>query len=134
MNNATFKQHALDHGLSAMDYMVWCLSELMSPEEYPREGMGKANVGPEFTENDCEGLLELCAIETNFNRTGMTSKPAGLRKIIWNAVIESVRWKSGRMNLNQEDIYANPGDVNRGLLKPVALCLGECGRRSYEAL
>jgi hypothetical protein len=37
------------------------------------------------------------------------------------------------MNLkSKEDFYANPGDVNRGLLKLVALCLRECGRGPYE--
>jgi hypothetical protein len=57
MNNATFKQHALAHGLSAMDYMVWRLCVLY-PEEYPRVGMGAANG----------------------NSTGMTSKPADYGK------------------------------------------------------
>ena len=34
-----------------------------NPEEYPLSGMGGANVGPEFTEKEYEGLMELDAIE-----------------------------------------------------------------------
>lgn len=64
-----------------------------NPEEYPLSGMGAANVGPEFTEREYDGLMELNDIEKNLHFTGMVAKPAGIKEILWDAVIGSNRWK-----------------------------------------
>jgi tagatose-1,6-bisphosphate aldolase non-catalytic subunit AgaZ/GatZ len=64
-----------------------------NPEAYPVSGMGGANVGPEFTECEYDALMELCGLEEVLSREGRIAKPSGLKKILWNAVIASQRWK-----------------------------------------
>jgi D-tagatose-1,6-bisphosphate aldolase subunit GatZ/KbaZ len=64
-----------------------------NPEDYPASGMGAANVGPEFTEREYEGLIELCTLEDRFFRDNRIAKPSNLKNILWEAVIQSGRWK-----------------------------------------
>lgn len=64
-----------------------------NPEEYPASGMGGANVGPEFTEREYEGLMELDALECDLSRERKIDKPAAIRKVLWDEVIGSGRWK-----------------------------------------
>ena len=64
-----------------------------NPEEYPRSGMGAANVGPEFTVSEYEALIELEKIEDElFNQNRIPIK-SNIIKLLWTAVIESNRWK-----------------------------------------
>lgn len=60
-----------------------------NPQEYPRVGMGGANVGPEFTQVEYEALLELYGRET---QTGAT-EPSRMMEELRNAVIGSNRWR-----------------------------------------
>ena len=64
-----------------------------NPEAYPQSGMGGANVGPEFTECEYDALMELCDLEGILYENGSVAKLSGLKKILWNAVIASQRWK-----------------------------------------
>jgi D-tagatose-1,6-bisphosphate aldolase subunit GatZ/KbaZ len=64
-----------------------------NPEDYPKSGMGAANIGPEFTEREYEGLMELESIEMKLNEMRLIPKLAGIRDSLWNAVIDSGRWK-----------------------------------------
>jgi len=64
-----------------------------NPEEYPLSGMGAANIGPEFTEREYDGLMELIEIETMLYKNGKIAKPSGLKERLWEAVIDSERWK-----------------------------------------
>lgn len=64
-----------------------------NPGDYPVSGMGAANVGPEFTEKEYEGLMELCELEESFLRKSMIAKKSNLKAILWDAVIRSERWK-----------------------------------------
>lgn len=64
-----------------------------NPEEYPLSGMGAANIGPEFTEREYDGLMELVEIENRLFGDGKIAKPSGLKEHLWEAVIDSGRWK-----------------------------------------
>jgi D-tagatose-1,6-bisphosphate aldolase subunit GatZ/KbaZ len=58
-----------------------------NPEDYPLSGMGGANVGPEFTEEEFIALMELIALEKK------VGKHSGLFEALENAVINSNRWQ-----------------------------------------
>jgi D-tagatose-1,6-bisphosphate aldolase subunit GatZ/KbaZ len=62
-----------------------------NPAAYPASRMGGANVGPEFTEAECDALAELEVMEKSGNRTsGQASKFAQALK---QAVLRSGRWQ-----------------------------------------
>lgn len=89
-----------------------------NPEDYPRSGMGGANVGPEFTEREYEGLIELCEIETRLLAEGKVAKPSNLKAMLWEAVINSQRWKKWLFEEeNKDDFYANSEDRQEWLIK-----------------
>ncbi len=58
-----------------------------NPEDYPLSGMGGANVGPEFTEEEFIALMELVKLEKKIG------KESGLKDALKNAVINSNRWQ-----------------------------------------
>ncbi len=64
-----------------------------NPEDYPLAGMGGANVGPEFTEMEYDGLMELVALEDALNKEGKVPKLSLFKSVLWQAVIDSGRWK-----------------------------------------
>ena len=64
-----------------------------NPEDYPLSGMGAANIGPEFTEKEYDGLSELEELELSLVNEGRIGKASGIKKQLWDAVIISGRWK-----------------------------------------
>jgi tagatose-1,6-bisphosphate aldolase non-catalytic subunit AgaZ/GatZ len=64
-----------------------------NPEEYPRSGMGAANVGPEFTISEYEALVELEQIEEELYRLDRIALKSRMTEILRKAVIDSNRWK-----------------------------------------
>jgi D-tagatose-1,6-bisphosphate aldolase subunit GatZ/KbaZ len=64
-----------------------------NPEDYPLSGMGAANVGPEFTEKEYQGLLELERIEKNLFDEGRIACCSEMALFLRNAVVNSGRWK-----------------------------------------
>ena len=66
---------------------------VVNPEEYPSSGMGGANVGPEFTENEYDGLMELTEIEEKLFKEDKVVIKSNFKDILWDAVINSGRWK-----------------------------------------
>ncbi len=64
-----------------------------NPQDYPLSGMGAANIGPEFTENEYDGLMELSSIEKDLFERGVIAKKSNIKEVLWNAVIKSNRWK-----------------------------------------
>ena len=79
-----------------------------NPEAYPASGMGAANVGPEFTELEYAGLMELVEIETKLRKERKIIKESGLKKVIWQAVIASGRWRKWLLeDESQDDFYKN---------------------------
>lgn len=64
-----------------------------NPEDYPLAGMGGANVGPEFTEMEYDGLMELTTLEHELFKAGKVARLSGFKAVLWQAVIDSNRWK-----------------------------------------
>ncbi len=64
-----------------------------NPEAYPLAGMGGANVGPEFTEMEYDGLMECVTLEQALFEEGKVPKLSGFKSVLWQAVIDSGRWK-----------------------------------------
>jgi tagatose-1,6-bisphosphate aldolase non-catalytic subunit AgaZ/GatZ len=58
-----------------------------NPEDYPLSGMGGANVGPEYTEEEFKALLELIRLEKK------TGNDSGLYEALEQAVLNSNRWQ-----------------------------------------
>ncbi len=64
-----------------------------NPGAYPLAGMGGANVGPEFTEAEYDGLMECVSIEEALYNKGKVPKLSDFKSVLWQAVIDSGRWK-----------------------------------------
>jgi D-tagatose-1,6-bisphosphate aldolase subunit GatZ/KbaZ len=89
-----------------------------NPEDYPASGMGAANVGPEFTEREYEGLIELCNLEEELFKAERIAKSASLRDILWQAVIQSGRWKKWLLEgESANNFYENSPDRQLWLIK-----------------
>ena len=89
-----------------------------NPEDYPVTGMGAANVGPEFTELEYEGVIELCDMEERLLKQNKIAKSSGLKAILWQAVIQSGRWKKWLMYTeSSESFYANTLERQTWLVK-----------------
>lgn len=74
-----------------------------NPQDYPKSGIGAANVGPEFTILEFEAIEKLCRIEEKLfkeNRIGIRSE---LMEVLEKAVLDSGRWK--KWLLNGEDDF-----------------------------
>jgi len=89
-----------------------------NPEDYPLSGMGAANVGPEFTENEYDGLMELVRIEAKLFEEGKIAKKSKLKDVLWEAVIKSNRWQKWLSEQeNPDDFYANAYERQLWLVK-----------------
>ena len=69
-----------------------------NPEDYPLTGMGGANVGPEFTEEEFIALMDLIKLE---KKLGMHS---GLYEALEHAVLTSNRWQKW---LQKDEVYTD---------------------------
>ena len=63
-----------------------------NPADYPRSGMGGANVGPEFTAEEYLALRDLSANERELLRTRSDLNPSNFMMTLERAVIDSGRW------------------------------------------
>lgn len=89
-----------------------------NPEEYPASGMGAANVGPEFTEHEYDGLMELSEIEKDLFENKQIAKTSNIKQVIWDAVVKSGRWKKWLHNgENADDFYKNSVERQEWLIK-----------------
>lgn len=64
-----------------------------NPEDYPVSGMGAANVGPEFTIAEYNGLMELEKLELDLFHQGKVASCSRIGLHLQEAVIASERWK-----------------------------------------
>jgi len=64
-----------------------------NPEDYPKIGMGGANVGPEFTILEYDALEELYAIEDNLYGENKIACRSNFKQILEETVIKSGRWE-----------------------------------------
>jgi tagatose-1,6-bisphosphate aldolase non-catalytic subunit AgaZ/GatZ len=67
--------------------------DVTNPGDYPLSGMGAANVGPEFTGMEYDGLLELEGIEETVMGKGEKAGISNIGESLRKAVINSGRWK-----------------------------------------
>jgi tagatose-1,6-bisphosphate aldolase non-catalytic subunit AgaZ/GatZ len=89
-----------------------------NPWEYPLSGMGAANVGPEFTELEYNGLMELVELQDTLFKEGKIAKPSRLKDILWESVISSGRWKKWlHHDENSDDFYANSPERQEWFIK-----------------
>ena len=91
---------------------------VINPEAYPESGMGAANVGPEFTELEYSGLIELEKIQKTLVAEGKISDPAQIRKILRESVIRSGRWRKWLQHgENPDDFYSVSYERQEWLIK-----------------
>lgn len=89
-----------------------------NPEEYPMSGMGAANIGPEFTEREYDGLLELVDLEEELFNKGKIAKKSGMKDRLWEAVIASNRWIKWLNECESpDDFYSLDSDRQTWLIK-----------------
>ncbi len=89
-----------------------------NPEAYPESGMGAANIGPEFTEREYDGLIELEHIEKDLFEEGKIPKPSFIKNKLWESVIKSGRWRKWLQDdENPDDFYANTPERQEWLIK-----------------
>ena len=89
-----------------------------NPEAYPLAGMGGANVGPEFTENEYDGLMELVALEKNLNVDEKIPQLSNFKSVLWQAVIDSERWKKWLLaDEDENDFYSISDERQLWLIK-----------------
>ena len=67
--------------------------DVENPEDYPKAGMGAANVGPEFTMNEYDALAELEEVEKKLHAEGKIAQLSNMTQVLWQCVYESNRWK-----------------------------------------
>lgn len=63
------------------------------PRAYPAAGVGAANVGPEFSEREYEGLMTLESMEAAMIADGRIGWKGGLEAALRQAVVDSGRWQ-----------------------------------------
>jgi tagatose-1,6-bisphosphate aldolase non-catalytic subunit AgaZ/GatZ len=63
-----------------------------NPQDYPKTGMGGANVGPEFTAREYIALQELCKREEQVLRDHSSIEPSQFLPTLERAVVSSERW------------------------------------------
>ena len=64
-----------------------------NPEAYPLSGMGGANVGPEFTQTEYYGLMELEKLEEKYFNAGKIGRCSEIGLTLFKSVVKSGRWK-----------------------------------------
>ncbi len=64
-----------------------------NPCAYPQSGMGGANIGPEFTTEEYQALIDLSAKEKMLGKTRTGMQPSGILHTLEQAVIRSRRWE-----------------------------------------
>lgn len=77
---------------------------VINPEAYPLSGMGAANVGPEFTEKEYAGLIELEQLEETLFKQDKIADRSQIRLVLRDAVVNSGRWKKW-LNRGEDSFY-----------------------------
>lgn len=66
---------------------------VLNPEDYPKAGMGGANIGPELAHAEYAALEELEKLEEVLHSRGLIAKPSKIVEKLDEAVIRSGRWR-----------------------------------------
>lgn len=70
---------------------------LDDPAGYPVAGVAAANVGPEFSEREFEGLMALAEKESAEVEAGRLAWASGMEDALIRAVVDSGRWRKWRL-------------------------------------
>jgi len=76
-----------------------------NPKDYPLCGIGAANVGPEFTISEYNGLIELEDIEKIFYKQGKVAKLSNIKNTLWRLVYQSNRWQKWLSESEQNQTF-----------------------------
>jgi D-tagatose-1,6-bisphosphate aldolase subunit GatZ/KbaZ len=87
-----------------------------NPEDYPRSGMGGANVGPEFTEAEYGALEELARREEQLLAQGKVAQPSGMMTALRDAVVASGRWEKWRQPEEKDLAFSQLSAARQGWL------------------
>jgi len=88
-----------------------------NPTAYPSSKMGGANVGPEFTEVECDALFQLESMETALLKEAANSH-SHFKEALRDAVIRSGRWEKWRHPDEMEKSFVElSGERQSWLLK-----------------
>lgn len=87
-----------------------------NPEDYPKSGIGAANVGPEFTILEYDGLKELCLVEDKFFKENKVACKSNFIKILEEAVLKSGRWKKWLQD-SEKDFKSLSGERKEWIIK-----------------
>jgi len=89
-----------------------------NPQDYPKVGMGGANVGPEFSHAEFDSLERLTKIEEGLIERGKTIIPSDFMRILTESVINSNRWKKWLLaSETGKDFSELSGDRQKWLLQ-----------------
>lgn len=89
-----------------------------NPAEYPKSGMGGANVGPEFTSDEFDALLELEGLEKRLLQHSTHLEPSRMLDRLTGAVISSQRWQKWLMEAEKNlDFHSLSQERKLWLLK-----------------
>jgi tagatose-1,6-bisphosphate aldolase non-catalytic subunit AgaZ/GatZ len=64
-----------------------------NPEDYPKSGMGAANVGPEFTMYEYDAISELCQVEDQLYKKNRVACISNFKKVLTQAIMDTGRWR-----------------------------------------
>jgi len=64
-----------------------------NPSDYPKSGMGGANIGPELTEVEFNALIKLSKVEEELIKSRKINCASNIEKTLEKAVYDSGRWK-----------------------------------------
>ncbi len=86
---------------------------VINPGDYPASGMGAANVGPEFTIAEYNGLMELEDLELDLFHQGKVASCSRIGLHLQEAVIASGRWKKWLLPGEETTDFASLSEKRR---------------------
>jgi len=89
-----------------------------NPEAYPLSGMGAANVGPEFTEEEYNALTQLAQLEDKLKEERLIARPSLILQVLEKEVYQSKRWQKWLTEEEKgKDLYELPSSRQKWLVK-----------------
>jgi D-tagatose-1,6-bisphosphate aldolase subunit GatZ/KbaZ len=90
-----------------------------NPKEYPLSGIGAANVGPEFTVLEYDGLKELNTLENKLYKENRIGCKSNFIEVLKKEVLVSNRWRKW-LNNSEKDLNSLPEKRKEWIIKTSA--------------
>jgi tagatose-1,6-bisphosphate aldolase non-catalytic subunit AgaZ/GatZ len=84
-----------------------------NPQDYPKAGMGGANVGPEFSHAEFDSLERLAKIEEKLIEEGEAIALSDFMRTLTKSVIDSNRWKKWLLGSEMGKDFSELSDGRR---------------------